>query len=195
MSKGQKQQRVTCEAFVDGVNGHLILFAMEDGQPVVYRQFKCARKYRNDQGRFDARGFRNDADKILEFVTHPDEEIVVSKPNCTPERYTKLTVGSTKKTSKYIENAMKKDRDSLLEHYGISKEEAKEMGARRARKRGFVEWLFETETEEQHAKRIAAKKAAKAERKAARKAEKAKDKAAGESAEGGDDSAAADAKD
>lgn len=189
MSKGQKQQRVTCEAFVDGVNGHLVLFAMDDGQPIVYRQFMCSRKYRNNQGKFDPRGFRKDADRILEFVTHPDEELVVSKPNCTPERYTKLTVGSTKKTSKYIENAMKRDRDALLDHYGISKEEAKEMGKRRARRRGLVEWLFETETDEQRSRRIAEKKKAKAERKAARKAEKAKGKAAGESAEDGDDSA------
>lgn len=180
MSKGKKSKRVSsgiaCEAFVDNEHGHLVMFVIDHGEPVIYRQFWCARRYRNDQGKFVAKGFRHCADAVMEFAEHPDEELVVSKPNCDKELYTKLSVGCTRKNAGAIIKAMQADRDALIEEYGLSKEDIERDSKNRVRRRSFVEWLFETETEEQRNKRIAEKKARRKAKREAKKADKKDDK-------------------
>lgn len=189
MSKGQGKKKVststvTCEAFVDGNLGHLVLFVLDHGTPVIYRQFWCARKYRNAKGKFVAKGFRRNADEIMEILEHPEEELELSRRNCDGETYTKLSVGCSKKNPGVILKAMKADRDALIEEYDVSPEDIKKDGARRVRHRSFVDWLFETETDAQRQKRIdrkrkerKAKKEAKKAQREARKAEKAAEKA------------------
>lgn len=165
MSKGKRRKGATpktvvCEAFVDE-HGHLVLFVLDHGKPVIYRQFWCSRRHRNDQGRFIAKGFRRSADQIVEIIEHPEEELAISKPNCDPELYTKLSVGCSKKNPGVILRVMQEDRDALMEEYGISEEDLEKDSKKRIRRRSFFEWLFETETEEEHYKRVAEKKAAK----------------------------------
>lgn len=178
MSKGKRKRQVgtstvTCEALVDGNLGHLVLFVLDHGTPVVYRQFWCARRYRNDKGKFVAKGFRRNADEIMEFLEHPEEELVLSRPNCDGETYTKLSVGCVKKNPSAILQAMRADRDSLMEEYGVSEEDLKKDGARRVRRRSLIDWLFATETEAEREERLAAKRAARQAKKEAKKAEKA----------------------
>lgn len=182
MSKGKRKNKVgtstvTCEALVDGNLGHLVLFVLDHGTPVIYRQFWCARRYRNDKGKFVAKGFRRNADEIMEFIEHPEEELVLSKPNCDRDTYTKLSVGCVKKNPNAILRAMQDDRDSLMEEYGVSKEDIAKDGARRVRRRSFVNWLFETETEAERDKRLAERRAARKAKKEAKKSGK-KDKSA-----------------
>jgi hypothetical protein len=179
MSKGKRKSKgntsvVTCEAFVDSNLGHLVLFVLDHGTPVIYRQFWCARKYRNDKGKFVAKGFRRHADEIMEFIEHPEEEIVLSKRNCDAETYTKLAVGCMKKNPSTILKALQADRDSLVEEYGISEESLAKNGARRARRRSFVDWLFATETEAERSKRIEQRKAEKQARREAKRDKSAK---------------------
>lgn len=179
MSKGKRKSRggtstVTCEVLVDGNLGHLVLFVLDHGTPVIYRQFWCARRYRNDKGKFVAKGFRRHADEIMEFIEHPEEELVLSKRNCDGETYTKLSVGCVKKNPGAILKAMQDDRDALVEEYGISKESRAKDGARRVRRRSFVDWLFATETEAERAKRIEQRKAEKQARREAKRDKSAK---------------------
>lgn len=179
MSKGKRKSRggtstVTCEVLVDGNLGHLVLFVLDHGTPVIYRQFWCARRYRNDKGKFVAKGFRRHADEIMEFIEHPEEELVLSKRNCDGETYTKLSVGCVKKNPGAILKAMQDDRDALVEEYGISKESLAKDGARRVRRRSFVDWLFATETEAERAKRIEQRKAEKQARREAKRDKSAK---------------------
>lgn len=160
MAKGKRKGKggaspVTCEAFVDDNHGHLVLFILDRGTPVVYRQFWCARKHRNDRGRFVARGFRKDADEIMEIIERPAEELAISQPNCDRDTYTKLSVGCSKKNPTTILKAMQADRDDLIEEYGISEEDLAKDSKRRVRRRSFVEWLFATETEAEHDKCVA----------------------------------------
>lgn len=179
MSKGKRKSRggtstVTCEVLVDGNLGHLVLFVLDHGTPVIYRQFWCARRYRNDKGKFVAKGFRRHADEIMEFIEHPEEELVLSKRNCDGETYTKLSVGCVKKNPGAILKAMQDDRDALVEEYGISKESLAKDGASRVRRRSFVDWLFATETEAERAKRIEQRKAEKQARREAKRDKSAK---------------------
>lgn len=189
MSKGQRKNKgnkqgsnaVVCETFVDGELGHLVLFVLDHGKPAIYRQFWCPRRYRNDKGRFVAKGFRRHADEIMEIIEHPDEELAISHRNCDAETYTKLSVGCIRKNPGVILKAMQEDRDAIMEEYGLSEEDLARDGKRRVRRRSFVEWLFETETEEEHYKRIAEKqerrKAKREAKKAAREAKKEDKKA------------------
>ena len=114
-----------CEAFVENDHGHLFLFALEDGIPIYRREFFIKSKDKTIGGRFNPVGFRKRQLDILDFIRHPDEEIIMHGRNLWEDDYTMTVVGCTKTNPGVIESAILADIEKQEADGKLAKREAK----------------------------------------------------------------------
>ena len=114
-----------CEAFVENDHGHLFLFALEDGIPIYRREFFIKGKDATIGGRFNPVGFRKHQLDILDFIRHPDEEIILHGRNQWGDDYTMTIVGCTKTNPGVIEDAILADIEKQEADGKLAKREAK----------------------------------------------------------------------
>ena len=100
---------IIAEAYVEDDHGHLFLYVLDDGVPMYRREYFIKSKHKVVGGHFNAAGFRRHQLDILDFIRHPDEELVLHRRNVTGEDYSMQIVGCHKTNVGEIERAILDD--------------------------------------------------------------------------------------